>query len=104
MRGFGLIKINLFFIAGVVTSDVDKMYLTIYNDSDTSIALTVYSNKTERLDTFTLQPGKNILSFAYMQQLKWFPRKGMTTITFKVTTSDVSETNLQFGGITVMNK
>ena len=104
MSGLTEYDVNCSLPSGAVTSNVNKMYLTIYNDSPVTVTLTVYSNKTEKLDTFTLQPGKNVLSFAHMQRLKWFTRNGMQSVTFKVTTSDVTETTLQFGKITVMNK
>ena len=104
MSGLTEYDVNCSVPSGTVTSDVDKMYLTVYNNSDTPVTLTVYSNKTERLDTFTLKPGKNVLSFAHMQQLNWFVRKGMTSVTFKVEMVDVTETSLEFGSITVMKK
>lgn len=84
----------------VVTKTTDRMYLTVYNDSSETISVKVYSNQTEYMDTFLLKPGKNILSFAQMQQLQWFPRKGMTYIEFKLTTPDTSRVKMRFGKIT----
>ena len=83
-----------------LTKTTDRMYLTMYNDSSEEISVKVYSNQTEYLDTFLLKPGKNILPFAQMQQLKWFPRKGMTSIEFKITTPDTTGVKMRFGKIT----
>ena len=84
----------------VVTKATDRMYVTVYNDSLETISVKVYSNQTEYLDTFLLKSGKNILSFTHMQQLQWFPRKGMTYIEFKLTTPDTSSVKIRFGKIT----
>ena len=84
----------------VVTKTTDRMFLTMYNDSSETISVKIYSNQTEYLDTFLLKPGKNILSFAQMQQLQWFPRKGMTYIEFKLTTPDTSGVKIRLGKIT----
>lgn len=83
-----------------IANTTDNMYMTIYNDSSETVTIKVYSNKTEYLDGFVLKPGKNVLSFVQMQELKWFARKGMTSILFKVNTPSTNSVELEFGTIT----